>query len=210
MQVEDFLKTVNSLRLPLGEFSNDLKSLHPQQQYAGEYTISESDDPCDLLLIGTEINGSCQNVGGTPSLNKCLVSYLMNGEIRPIVVKRDKTLAARALLRLLVDEKTNKPVLLLERIYSNVEDATIKQAIQVWAQEKAEKMGIPLVSREVGSGKPYPGTVKFLGGFAPYTYSDASSEGTVNGPTTIKGCHILHATAACNIKSLLQANVNKT
>ena len=78
--IEEFVEKVKGLNLQLGEFKNDLNSLTSQKSY-GKYEISESDDPCDLLMIGTEIQGSCQRVGGDPDLNKCLVSYLMNGEI---------------------------------------------------------------------------------------------------------------------------------
>ena len=73
-------------------------------------------------------------------------------------------------------------------------DKAVKEAIQAWAIEKAKKMGIPLVSKEVGEGKPYQGTVEFRGGFAPFVYSDASG-GVLSGPFKTKGCHILFATA---------------
>ena len=188
-KAEDFVKKVKKLKLPLGLFKNDLQSLLPQKN-SGEYKISESDDPCDLLLIGTEIVGSCMAVGGDPKMNKCLTSYLMNGEIRPIVVKKRDKLIARGLLRLMWDEQNKTPALLLERVYSNVADKAVKNAIQTWAKEKAKKVGIPLVSKEVGKGEPYPGTVEFLGGFAPYVYSDASG-GIFKGPFKTRGCHIL-------------------
>ena len=35
----------------------------------------------NLLQIGTEVMGSCQNVDGTPSLNKCLFSYNIHGGV---------------------------------------------------------------------------------------------------------------------------------
>jgi len=35
-------------------------------------------------------------------------------------------------------------------------------------------MGIPLVSKEVGKGAPYEGSIKYLGGSSPFIYSDAA------------------------------------
>jgi hypothetical protein len=188
--VSEFVKQVNALELSFGEFQNDLNGMIPKKVF-GEYTISESDDACDLLLIGTEIEGSCQRVNGTPGLNKCLASYLMNGEIRPIVVKKGGKLIARSLMRLMWDEKNKTAVILQERYYSNVNDSSVENAINEWAKNKAKSMGIPLVSNEIGKGVPYVGTVEAKKGFAPFVYSDASG-GILSGPFSIEGCHVLH------------------
>ena len=45
------------------------------------YEVLETDDPQDLLAIGHEIQGSCLDTHTTPNTNKCLLSYLIDGEI---------------------------------------------------------------------------------------------------------------------------------
>ena len=147
-------------------------------------------------MIGTEIQGSCQRVNGDPSLNKCLIGYLLNGEVLPIVAKdKNGVLVARCLLRLMWDSKNNMPVLLQERLYSNTKNAIVKEKIDELAIEKAKKMGIPLVSKEIGSGDPYNGKVEFLGGgLAPFIYSDAGDGDSVKDTSKsfeVTGAHVL-------------------
>lgn len=189
-----FLKEIHDFNITLGEFENDLKVLQSQKT-TGKYTINESDEACDLLLIGTEIQGSCQRVNGTPRLNKCLVSYLMHGEIRPIVVKNcNGEIVARSLLRLMWDEKNQVPVILQERRYSNIENADVAKAIDEWAIKKAKKMQLPLVGKEINNNAPlYKGSVEFLGGTTSFVYSDASG-GVLDGKKgfTTKGCRQLY------------------
>ena len=115
----------------------------------------------------------------------------------PIVVKRGEKIVTRSILHLLWDEKNQRPVLFQERHYSNVQDKAIADAMNQRAIQKAQALGIPLLSKEVGEGAPYRGTVSFLGGgTAPFTYSDASATRTENGVQsgafTIKGSHILY------------------
>ncbi len=189
----DFVEKVGKLHLNLGEFHNDLNALK-KESLKGTYTISESDHADDLLMIGTEIQGSCQRVDGESRFNKCLPSYLLNGEIRAIVIK-DKSgkLVARSLLRLMWDGKNNTLLLLQERIYSNSQEASIERYLECFALEKAKKMGLPLVSNEIGKGPSYPGTVKYLGGDIPFIYSDACG-GIKNGQEEFEaiGCHTLY------------------
>ncbi len=190
IKIRSFLEQVRVLdNLPLGEFRHHLDSLNPNKS-VGENVISESDNPCDLLLIGTEIKGSCQRVDGDPQINKCLLGYLMNGEIKAIVVKdHNNRIVARSMLRLLWDDNKQAPVLFLERYYSNVNDLSVKNAIEKWAVDKAKKMNIPLVSKEWGGDDIYVGEVQFLGGYAPFVYTDAS-EGVMAGPFSINDCEL--------------------
>ncbi len=135
--------------------------------------VAETVDPCDLLLLG-EIAQSCQSVRGVSGNNQALVSYLMNGEIRAFVIKEGDNVVARILLRLMWDEKTQCPVLLHERYYSNFNMTSFLPIIAGFLTEKAEMMGLNLVTLlESDKFKPYPGSVKFLGGYAPVGYSDS-------------------------------------
>ena len=52
-----------------------------------DYIIQDTDQWEDLLLIGTEVSGSCQRISGDASVNKCLVGYLADGKNRAIVAK---------------------------------------------------------------------------------------------------------------------------
>ena len=163
----------------------------------GNYQISISDDFIDLLLIGTEVQGSCLNINLDPHNNKCLVFIMMHGGILPIVAKDAQgKIAARSLLRLGWDKKNGKPLILQERIYSNVHDPNLVQKINEIALKKAQKMGIPLLAkREPGSqGGMYPGSFSYLGGDFPYVYSDAAG-GVMDGIQgfDIEECTLLQA-----------------
>ena len=158
---------------------------------AGEnLDIQESDDPEDLLLIGTEAN-SCQRVDGDPQFNKCLVSYCINGEIRAIVIKGpDGKIVARSVMRLLWDEQQKRPVILLETLYGKI-STQIDMEIQNWAKRKAKRMNVTLVTRiPSGDGPPYEGSVTFLGGRAPFVYSDAGG-GVKSEGFTVRDCKVL-------------------
>ncbi len=176
-------------------FKNDLnaaKSKLKAPVKVGKYTTTETDDPCDLLLIGTEIQGSCQNVNDQPSLNKCLLAYLLDGKNKAIVIKgEDGKIVARSMLRLLWDDKNQKPILLQERLYSNVMDKTVEEAVDSWAKTRAKALGLTLVSKERGSGKSYPGAVKSLGGPVPFEYSDAAGGVKNRGVYEIANAHVL-------------------
>lgn len=185
------VRRIRNLGIPLGEFDNDLEALLPKVTDRA-LCISESDDPCDLLLLGTEIASSCQRVTGSPKRNKGLLSYLINGELRPIVVKdRSGRLVARSLMRLVWDADKKQGVIVLERCYSNVSECSVKEAIVDWAIAKAQRMGVALVSNEVGHGAPYQGELSCDTGAAPFTYSDAAG-GIREGAFTISDCHILY------------------
>lgn len=180
----------------LNKWSNN--ELLPKKDL-GQHKIMETDDPGDLLLMATVVQGSCQSVYGQPAENKCLVGYLINGDVRVIAVKgkENDTMAARCIIRLMWDEVNQCPVMLLEKTYSNIKDNAIEDAIITWAIEKANALRVVLVSKEIGSGIAYEGEVGFLGGLAPFVYSDASIkeqelvEGIQEGPFKVHGCHFL-------------------
>lgn len=146
------------------------------------YQVMEIDDPCDLLLIGTEIKGSCQSVFGDPKKNQALTSYLMNGEIKAVAIKQGGKLIARVILRLMWDGVNNCPVLLQEPLFTSVSNPVFVEAINIFAKDKAKAMGVPLLSHEIVTENLYKETVQFLGGFAPVGYSDSSEEGLITHP----------------------------
>jgi len=179
-----------------GEFKKDLTALKDmlgkisdQQEFSGWKAV-DSDDPQDLFLAGTEVAGSCQSVDGSPSLNKCLLGYAMDGKNRIVAIK-DHTgrIRARSMLRLLLDQNGN-PVLMQSRIYPTGVNPQVSQALNKMAIRRAHALGLPLVSNEVGQGPAFAGAIRSLGSPAPYEYVDAGG-GVTDGAYTVEGLHYL-------------------
>ena len=166
------------------DLKNFIKKISPsstnKNHKYSEYKIVDSDNLWDLFMCGTEVS-SCQRVDAGGSYNKCLIAYVMDGKNRMIAIKdRDDKIVARAIFRLLYDENDKKPVLFLERIYSNVLDKNLTRAIQDMAVRRAKVLGLTLLSSDV-TQKKYPNSVKSLGGIAPFEYVDSEGQGVCNG-----------------------------
>jgi len=145
-----------------------------EKRYEGWLCV-DTDDAEDMLVVASETEG-CQSVDGDPNLNKCLLAYMMDGKNRLIAVKKPGgALAARSILRMLWDPKEEKPVLLMERIYPSNTSDQFREVLMKMALGRARALGLDLVSKEVGEGDSYPGTIESLGGPAPYEYCDASN-----------------------------------
>lgn len=165
-----------------GALGDDLTYLFNQSSLKDSqtYLVTFTEDPCDLLLLGTEVIGSCHNVYLSSTYNECLLSYMINGECQAIVVKdKHHKIQARAILRILVDTK-DQPCLFLEKIYANTSSPDYLNAIIKMARKKSELMQLPLLSVDVFSGPSYPHDLQFLGGRAPSVYSDAA-QGVFSG-----------------------------
>lgn len=205
ISLEAFGQRYGELRLDVGELDNDIQALFATES-SDALIISESDRADDLLLLGTEILGSCQRVNGTPNLNKCLLGYLLNGEIRAITVKRKGSIVARAVLRLMWDPKAEQPVIFRERVYNNLHlGGQIPAAIDRWAIAKAARMGLALttVSRQgkTQGATEYNGTLHFYGGRSPFIYSDAAATGIQTGPFTLNKVQCLYHPQQCEAAS---------
>jgi hypothetical protein len=142
-----------------------------------QYEIINTDDWEDLFLSGTEIEGSCLEVGNAPSTTKCLMSYLLDGKHRMIALKDPDTekVIARSMFRLLWDDTNNRPVLHLEVTYPKSAQLELKEAIIEYAKKEAEKLDCSLFLSD-----KYKGSVESqdkivsLGGRAPYEYVDSA------------------------------------
>lgn len=160
--------------------SSDLKELY----------IIDTDDGKDLLRCGTDVVGSCQKIhGGDPGYNKCLLGYIMDGNIRMLAVKNDKgRIIARKIFRLLRNQSNREPVLLLERLYVN--PGTPQEAIQAldeMALQRARALNLPLLSDKRDKDlKPYSDSVESIGSPAPFVYVDTASLGVTKGKYTIR------------------------
>lgn len=177
------------------EFKNDLvgwingmedKSKAAPKTYEG-WTCGISDEPCDLLLCGTEVENSCQRVDGTANLNKCLLAYICDGKNKLIAIKnKEGSLQARAILRLLVDRE-GRPALFMEGIYPRIVSKSLKDALVATAMQEANRLGLQLYAVQlpqyIDENSPIA-TLSSTGGIAPFEYNDAS-EGLTGSAFTI-------------------------
>ena len=144
----DFLLSKGIRGGAVNEFLNDvettLKLLETNPKVHKNLTISISDNYRDLLMCGTDVQGSCQSINGNPDVNKCLLAYLMDGKNRLIAIKdASGKITARAIIRLLID-KENEPVLMLEGIYpSAVPEEHLKELYR-FAAEQAKRLRLSL------------------------------------------------------------------
>jgi len=154
------------------------------------YTIEDTDHWEDLELMGTEVDGSCQNIHRDPAFNLCLLSSFLDGKIR-LMVARDKAgkIIGRVILRIL-QGVNNKPVLFMEQLYTRngVNEKLIHEHILEGCMQKAQSMGIALAASSEDYSDfyaKYPGTLQSLGGPAPYEYVDALRDIQQNGVYSI-------------------------
>lgn len=162
-----------------------------EQEYSG-WTIEDTDDFVDLFMCGTEISGSCQHIQGDPDSSKCLLAYVDDGKNRLLAIKDSTgTIKARAILRLLWDPKNKQPVLFLERIYPKKVSRKFEEALVNLAKNRSETLGLDLLSKDLGIGKPYPGTILSEGSRARYEYVDAGDGIYEDGIFSIEKAHFL-------------------
>jgi hypothetical protein len=172
----------------LHDIENQIKKLNPPIEKNEHWIACETDDPQDLLLCGTETD-SCQRINGDAAYNKGLVGYLTHGQTRLLAIKNEKgSIVARSLLRLLWDGK--KPVLFLERLYSNSRDPSISYAIETLAKMAAKRLQCPLTTIANGQKERYDKPLQSLGGPAPYEYVDGAEGLCPNGKFTIPAEHL--------------------
>lgn len=172
---------VNALQI---SSSGGLINLEGEEDWSVEF----SDDPFDLLLSGTEIEGSCLKVDGAPSLAKCLLAYIVDGKNKIIVLKKGEKIEARAILRLLINREKKTPALFLEKIYPARGQQFFTEAIVKMAIVQAQRLGLPLLSLEIDEGESYGYTLESLDSRAPFEYVDAQREVTT-GVFTISKCY---------------------
>ena len=178
------------------EFRNDLRAISQglqnqsqlEESYEG-YTIEDTDDFEDLFLSGTEVPGSCQRIDAAVVNNKCLMAIVLDGKNRLLEIKnKERKIVARNIIRIMPDGTTS--VLFLERNYPFLVPK-FSNALEAFAKVRAEKLGLTLLSKEVGKGPAFPRQVQSLGSLAPFEYTDAGG-GVTDGIFPITGAHILY------------------
>jgi len=143
-----------------------------EKQY---WTAEETDDAENGLRAGTDVDQSCQKVDGDPKLNRCLMSIMLDGKIRQLVIKNGAgSIVARSLLRVLHDNEKDTLVLVMDRVYTttgyNAEEA--KEILEIIAVRKAKELGVPLLSSFGEEGDKYPNPLISYGGPVRDEYID--------------------------------------
>jgi len=85
-------------------------------------------------------------------------------------------------MRILWNEKEQKPVLFRERYYINQQNVRVEKLLNAMCINRAKKLNLPLYH-----GEDTP-ELKSLGGLAPFEYVDAAGGVQYNGVYTIKRC----------------------
>ncbi|MGK0183644.1 MAG: hypothetical protein ACI9YB_002961, partial [Halioglobus sp.] len=178
----------------------------------GSITIKDTDDPIDLLLMGTEGKANCLSVDGKAYNNKCLLANVMAGKNRLITLRNKGNVSCKALYKILLDQ-ANKPVILFEGInFDNLTDKTLDEAkgnhnktqklemekkIRKFAWDQAQKIsaaigGDPIPFYEKMNPKTLADrdqgiTIKSLAGRAPFEKPDATSHVEADGAFSFKG-----------------------
>lgn len=119
-------------------------------RYEG-YTIGEAYSPCDLAMSSQEVIKSCLHPAGRPKKVKGFLGILLDGKIHPVVIKEPSgKIAARMLLKLLIANDQEPPVLMIDTIYTSSHDIDeiqfFEQKILDYSKDRAEKLGLQLVS----------------------------------------------------------------
>lgn len=136
------------------------------------------------FMSGTDVEGSCQNVTGDPSLNQCLLGYVVNGYIMMLaILKPDGEIYARCMAKLLFDERNQLQGIFLEEIYPDTLRPDLRDALITFAILQAKTLKVQLGSLETLPLLDEPEEKRDLeqediiwesiGGHAPIEYVDA-------------------------------------
>lgn len=156
------------------------KRSQPLDKMVHGLSVKLMDEPFEILG-GGNLEGSCLAVANDVSYSQGLLGILRNGMTQMIgVFDAQGKLLSRAWLRIPLDEPDSNPVLLLEPMYPARLSQDQQEALLRAAKIKAQQMKLPLVS-SIKSEREYPLQLAFIGGPAPYDYSDAAGGGAREG-----------------------------
>jgi len=193
-KIRGILTNIKELDVLVGsEFKNDVEVLlnsiqNPIEAKEGLIVV-DSDDPNDLLLMGTEV-GSCQRVNGDPRYNIGLLGSLLDGKIRIVLVKdASEKIIGRVLLRMLWDEQLKKAVLYQEPSYPTTIGAGTNQLLHLMCRRRARLLGVALVGKNYEQNI-YPNPLKSLSG-PGFEYVDALGPPARTSVYVIKNASLL-------------------
>ena len=164
-----------------GQFLNDVQDIAQSLKRSvvaiddvADWKIGITDDSNVLFMIGTDVAGSCQHATGSPTLNKCLMSYVLDGKTKAAVINRPGTrpgdqgkpvTIGRCIIRLVLHDA--EPALVVSRLYTGSkyrsENARrmFGAALRRCVAEEAARLGVQLVHSSD------PGIILSLGGVGP-------------------------------------------
>lgn len=183
---------------PFGQYLTDLNTIMESSTSApkfkgGTLTFVDTDDPEDLLLCGTEVQGSCLSLD-TGSNSRCVLANMLDSKIRMVAVKDAQGhILARRMLKVLVNRRTGEKVLLRERLYKapGISDNVIKE-FDKFVVDRARDLQCVLVSAELEGSTSlgeYRDVVESLGSVVPLEYSDAAHQ--MSGVYTLINLYLL-------------------
>jgi len=196
----DYLGEQNTF---VGDLQNvQLKLIAIVQQHAfdpsryKDWIVKRTDDWMDLLLVGTEVPGSCQDIHGDPEVNRCLFSYIQDGKNQAFVLIDDKgRIQSRCIGRLLLLNGIT-PVLFKEKNYQRPIPQELNPLLDEFFLQTAEELGVQLLEFFPGSIAEGDGFLESKGGPAPWEYVDAlGNRGVKNSPSfkiPLENCRILY------------------
>jgi hypothetical protein len=185
--------TAISFRHDIECLVNALKSRPPvKAKDWEEWTVTDTDDSWSMFMAGTDVEGSCQSVDGDPTLNKCLLAYVMDGKNRLLAIQNNEgKTVARCILRILWDSENNQPILFMEEIYPDNVRSDFRLVLQYFAIQRAQKLGLTLLTAESTlDSHQYRGRIESLGSIAPCEYVDALYDNT-NGTFVIPAAQVI-------------------
>lgn len=138
------------------------------------FTLSLTEDPWDLFVSGFEVK-SCMSPGSTSGsgVNRCLMSYVMDGRNAMLVEKNAKgNIVRRQLIRLMLVGQPLQPAIMLERVYGTKKKEEVV-LFYAAAKELAAKLDLPLY-RGVRSNDFSYEKLTLLRGRSPFDYFDSA------------------------------------
>jgi hypothetical protein len=135
--------------------------------------IVDTDDPCDMLLMGTEVDGSCLSVAGSPVNSKGLVGTILDGKNRMIALKDPETGVIKGRMTLRLMKERSKPALFLEKYYPKTLGKRQAEMLISFAKERATSLGLPLYTG-LNLGEKVDVKLTSSGGRGAYQYVDAT------------------------------------
>lgn len=154
----------------------------------------DTDQMQDLLLCGTEIDGSCQRIDGNPETTKGLIAYILDGKNRMLAIKNKQSgkIQARCLLKILLDNDTQKPVLFQERIYPTASEYT--NLLNDLAENKAKDLNLSLYTLDTNNrnlNMQIRKKIISLKNSLAYEYVDGMRGMITNGEVTISAYKVI-------------------
>ncbi|MBM3202243.1 MAG: hypothetical protein FJZ56_07550 [Chlamydiae bacterium] len=189
--------------LAIGAMSEELldswKAPHSQISLNDKLQIDLSSDPTDFLLTGDECGG-CQKLTLEPYDISAILG-LMDGAFKMVVVRDKETgkMISRAFVRWMLDQETNKPVLLLEPTYTLNTSHSYREEILQYIESYTNHVGVDLVVSPhfsnsygvKGRSRKYGNEIHSLGSTAPLVFSDTYGYENGSGGTKTDGNYSL-------------------